>query len=155
MNASDIVKAKQNGILYNAYYDPTVFTSTTYTTYYPVSSLSTNSGTFVSSFTSSINTVFTYTCNSPYISYQLANDVASGAYVCGDKTPSVLSWKADQSIPTRPVYAFQTYSTLTANASTILSLNSYAVRPLICPDPQFIQGTSFTNSCDACNSLGA
>jgi hypothetical protein len=146
MNASDIIKAKQNGTLYKAYYTPTVLASTTYTNYYPVSSLSTNSGTFVSSFTSSISTVYTYTCNNPVISYNLVNDVNNGAYICGGKKPSVLTWKANQTTPTEPIYAFQTYSTSTSAASTILSLNNYAERPLICPDPIYTQGNKTNNS---------
>jgi hypothetical protein len=151
MNASDIVKLKQNGTLYKAYYRPTVYQSTVYSTIYPFSSI--NEGT--PSYTSCINTVYTYSCNPPFISYELANDVNEGSYVCGGKTVSKMEWKANTSVPTESVYAFSTYSTTTNNASTILSVNSYAVRPLICPDPVFNQGTNFANSCTVCNNFGA
>lgn len=156
MNASDIVKLKQNGALYKAYYRPTVYQSTVYSTIYPVSSLSTNiSGGYQSSFTSCINTAYTYSCNPPFISYQLANDVAEGSYVCGGKTVSKMEWKANTAMTTQTIYAFSTYSTTTAAASTILSVNSYAVRPLISPDPVFNQGTNFANTCTVCNNFGA
>jgi hypothetical protein len=151
MNASDIVKLKQNGALYKAYYRPTVFQSTVYSTIYPVSSSDGGSP----SYTSCINTAYTYSCNPPFISYQLANDVAEGSYVCGGKTTSKMEWKANTSVPTQTIYAFPNYSTTTAGASTILSVNSYAVRPLICPDPVFNQGTNFANSCTVCNNFGA
>jgi hypothetical protein len=152
MNASDIVKSKQNATLYKAYYNPTVFQSSIISTIYPISSFSTNVGTYVSSFTSCINTVYTYTCNNPIISYELANDINSGKYECGGKKVSELIWKANTNVPTTPVYAFQSYSTTTTGASTILSVNSYAVRPLICASPQFTQGTNFASKCEVCNN---
>lgn len=143
MNASDIIKSKQCGALYKAYYQPRVFTSTVTSTFYPVSSVS-----GVSSFTSCINTVYTYTCEQPVISYQLANDIQCGKYVCGGKVPSVLTWKANSTMGAIATFA-STNSTLSS------SVNLYAVRPLICPDPVFVQGTNFQNTCDVCNNFGA
>lgn len=151
MNASDIVKLKQNGALYKAYYHPTVFQSTVYSTLIPYSSI--DGGT--PSYTSCINTTYTYTCEPTFISYELAKDVAEGSYVCGGKTTSKMTWKANTSIPTQTIYAFSTYSTAIQDASTILSVNSYAVRPLISSDPVFNQGTNFANTCDVCNNFGA
>jgi hypothetical protein len=150
MNASDIVKSKQDAALYKAYYRPTVFQSTVYSTITPYSSVS---GT--PSFTSCINTANTYICNPTFISYELANDVNDGSYVCGGKTTSKMAWKANTSIPTPNVFAYLSYSTVAADASTILSVNNYAVRPLICPDPVFNQGTNFDNQCNVCNNFGA
>jgi hypothetical protein len=151
MNASDIVKSKQDAALYKAYYRPAVFQSTVYSTITPYSSVS--GGT--SSFTSCINTVYTYSCNPTFISYQLANDVYDGQYVCGGKRPSQMTWKANTNIPTENIYAYLSYSTTSGEASTILSVNNYAVRPLICPDPIFNQGTNFANKCEVCNNFGA
>jgi len=149
MNASDIVKAKQSGALYKAYYNPTVFQSSVVSTFYPVSSVSTGVGVYTSSFSQScINTIYTYSCQPTFISYQLANNVQDGQYVCGGKTPSFTNWIATSSMGTSPSYA-STNSTLSS------SVNRYAVRPLICPDPIFVQGTNFQNSCDVCNNFGA
>lgn len=149
MNASDIVKAKQCGALYKAYYNPTVFQSTVVSTFYPISSVSTGVGVYTSSFSAScINTYYTYSCEQPAISYQLANDVLCGKYVCGGKVPSYTNWIATSTMGTTPTYA-STNSTLSS------SVNRYAVRPLISPDPVYIQGTNFQNSCDVCNNFGA
>jgi hypothetical protein len=148
MNASDIVKARQCGALYKAYYNPTVFQSSVISTFYPVSSVSTGVGVYTSSFSAScINTVYTYTCEKPVISYQLANDVVCGKYVCGGKVPSVMTWKATSTMGTS--------ANLAANNSTLsTSVNQYAVRPEICPNPIFIQGTNFQSQCDVCNNFG-
>jgi hypothetical protein len=153
MFASDIVKAKQNGTLYKAYYNPTVYASTVYSTICPVSSITTGPDMYVSSVISSVNTIDTYVCNTPVISYQLANDINSGSYVCGNKKISELQWKANVNNPTENIYAFQTYSTITENASVILSVNNHAVRPLICTDNTIIQGTNFASKCEKCNGV--
>jgi hypothetical protein len=150
MNASDIVKSKQNGILYKVYYNPSVFQSTVYSTIYPFSSFNGNT-----SYTSCINTIYNYECNSPIGSYELANDINNGKYICGGKTPSVLAWKAISTLNTEKIYAFPSYSTTISNSLTINSLNSHAPRPLICIDPIVNQGTSFSNNCQTCNNFGA
>jgi hypothetical protein len=78
MNASDIVKRKNDGVLYSAYYSPTVFVSTSVTCY--ISTLS--SATSTISVTKNVNL---YECNGIYNSYELSNSVKQGAYVCGNK----------------------------------------------------------------------
>jgi hypothetical protein len=143
MFASDIIKAKQNGTLYKAYYNPIIYTSTTYSTICPVSSMFIEPDTYVSSIVSSVNTVYTYKCNKPVISYQLANNIKSGEYICGNKKVSELQWKANTNNATKNIYA--------ENESTILSVNSHAVRPLICAYNTIIQGTNFANRCEQCN----
>ena len=149
MNASDIVKAKQCRTIYKAYYNPTVFLSSVVSTLYPVSSVSTGVGVYTSSFSAScINTIYTYTCERPYISYQLAEDVECGKYICGGRVPSYTNWIANSTMGTTLSYA-ATNSTLSS------SVNRFAVRPEICPDPIFVQGTNFQNSCDVCNNFGA
>lgn len=103
MNASDITRAKNDITLYKAYYDPIIFPGITNTgvstfvrstiLYNPYSSVS-SSGTITSSFTSTVNTHYLYECNGPYISYQLANDVAQGQQICtGGSCDSYLVWK--------------------------------------------------------------
>lgn len=176
MNASDIIKAKQCATLYKAYYQPTVFytssntlvVSTFYTgtifpsstvtisTICPLSTVSTPSG-FVSSFTPCINTVNLYTCDKPVISYELANSIQCGKYVCGGKTPSVTTWKANPAMGAISTFATSTLTTSSIATSALAppSINLYAVRPLICPDPVFVQGTNFQSKCDVCNNDGA
>jgi hypothetical protein len=152
MNASDIIKAKQCGALYKAYYHPTIFSSNTSTwstvvsTVYPISSNTTSTPSTISC----INTVFNYICEKPVISYELANNIACGKYVCGGKAPSLMTWKASSTL-------MGAISTFASNEEVLAppSNNLHAVRPLICPDPVYIQGTNFQNNCDVCNNFGA
>ena len=160
MNASDIVKAKQCGALYKAYYQPTVFQSTVISTISLISTVSTGGGVFTSTASSCTNTIYTYTCNSPIISYELANDIECGKFVCGGKVPSVTTWRANRAMGINPAFG-STFGTSTLTNSTIntstlsSSANFFAVRPLICPDPIFVQGTNFQSQCDVCNNFGA
>ncbi len=127
MNASDIVKAKQNKTLYKAYYRPTVFQSSIFSTLNVVSSSSGPQGTY-SSFTSSYTTCLTqvnnYLCNPTFISYQFAKDVNDGSYECGLKSISKLQWKPTEEI--RYLYSTQ-YSISTL--STIV--NKFCSTPII------------------------
>ena len=97
MNASDIVKAKQNQTLYKAYYKPTVFNSSVNTNVYKVSSIfnyvSSSQEITTDSYASCITTVYNYVCNPHYITYEMVNQVNKGAFVCGGKTPSEMQWK--------------------------------------------------------------
>lgn len=97
MNASDIIKAKQNRTLYKAYYRPTIFNSTSFSTVYVGSTISQVSDSqFVIStanYTSCNTNVNTYVCNPTFISYQFANDIKNGSYECGLKKYSELQWK--------------------------------------------------------------
>lgn len=169
MNASDIIKAKQCATLYKAYYQPTVFftssnntlavstfytgtifTSTVFSTLYPISSIEGEDA----SFASCSNTVYTYTCEKPVISYELANNIQCGKYVCGGKVPSVTAWKADTAMGA--ITTFASDNGLPPDITILSSSNNlYAVRPLICPDPIFVQGTNFQSKCDVCNNFGA
>jgi hypothetical protein len=149
MNASDIVKAKQNQTLYKAYYQPTVFQSTIYSTINLVSS--NGSG---SEYTSCINTAYTYLCNPTFISYELANDVNKGSFICGGKTPSKLTWKNNISTllyTTSTVISSTVPSTFITGSTFVMG----GANPIICPDPIFVQGTNFQNTCDVCNNWGA
>jgi hypothetical protein len=139
MNASDIIKMKQDSYLYTAYYNPSVYQSTVVSTLIPFSTIS--SGT--ASYTSTIDTVYTYECLPTFVSYQLANNVNNGAYVCGDKVISILDW--NNTISSLQLY----YSTSgVGGISTITS--SFVLRapgPVICPLVQLYQGVQTISNC--------
>lgn len=176
MNASDIVEAKQNKTLFQAYYRPTIFPGTSDNqntlivssiNYYPVSSI--NGGTSSQTSCNTIN--YLYTCNQPFISYELANDVNSGKYLCGYPTCSSISiWNTEKTVPagvcscrisyltwknttSTTVYQYSTinYSSINITSTTILTGPS----PLICPDPEFYQGTNFASRCETCCNIGS
>ncbi len=169
MNASDIIKARQNRTLYQAYYKPTIFSSPIVSTinYCPVSSISSNSG-FVSSVVSCITTNYLYKCNSPIISYELANSINAGKYECGfpycstitewntgqqfvtgtcDCKISFLTWK-NTNPTTIYNYNSTSLSTFTVTSTSILTGPS----PVICPAPEFYQGTNYDSRCPNCDS---
>ena len=152
MNASDIVKAKQCTTLYKAYYQPTVFQSTVVSTVTLITSTTTPT-----TLTSCSNTIYTYVCNSPIISYELANDIECGKFTCGGRVPSVTTWKANRAMGAITTIATSTIGANSTITSSILpaSANLFAVRPLVCPDPVFVQGTNFQSQCDVCNNFGA
>jgi hypothetical protein len=160
MNASDIVKAKQCGALYKAYYNPTILQgsngafSTIISTVSVISTTNTG-GNITSSTSSCINTVYPYTCNQPLISYELGANIECGKYVCGGKVPSVTVWKANRSMGAIRTFGTSTLTTSLNTSTLSSSANLFAVRPLICPDPVFVQGTSFQSQCDVCNNFGA
>jgi hypothetical protein len=159
MNASDIVKAKQNQTLYKAYNNPTVFQSSTYSTLTSVSSfvnvISSGIPLMSTSYTSCINTVYTYVCNPTFISYELAKSVKDGVYECGGKIPSELQWKNTNSTI---IYSYSTLST--SPTSTLIStfrITSTTVltgpSPVICPLIEMNQGTNFDSRCNVCNNI--
>lgn len=169
MNASDVIKAKQCGALYTAYYNANrtilkgsngVF-STVISTITPISSFI-SSGVTRSTVSSCTTTIYPYVCNEPLISYELGYDIDCGKYVCGGKVPSVTIWKANRAMGAITTYGTSTISTLTQGGTSSIqtttlssSANLFAVRPLICPDPVFVQGTNFQSQCDVCNNFGA
>ena len=164
MNASDIIKAKQNKTLYQAYYRPGIFSSPIVSTinYCPISSISTASG-FVSSVVSCTTTNYLYKCNQPVISYELANAINTGKYECGPPyCSSITEWNTGQQFATGTCdckISFQTWKN--SNPTTIYnytstSLSTFTVTstsiltgpgPSICPNPVFYQGTNYDNSC--------
>lgn len=160
MNASDIIKAKQNQTLYKSYYQPTVFQSTIYSTLTIGSSILNKTGPSISSinYYSCNNIVNTYVCNPTFISYQFANDVKQGEYSCGGKVPSQLQWK---NVNSTLVYAYSTViSSFSTPSNPIIStfrLSSTIVmtgpQPIICPLIDFYQGTNFDNRCNICNNF--
>lgn len=162
MNASDIVKAKQSQTLFKAYNNPTVFQSSTYSTLNTVSSILNyvSSGIVFgsTSYTSCINTVYNYVCNPTFVSYEMANAIKNGAYVCDGKVPSQLQWKNTNSTLQ---YTYSTIYSTFSTTSTILpstirvtsTLVSTGPEPVICPLINFYQGTNFASRCDVCNNF--
>jgi hypothetical protein len=147
MNASDIVKLKQNGTLYKAYYNPTVFQSSVISTLIPFSATEGQD----TIYTSCIQTKYNYVCNPTYITYELVNDVNNGKYVCGGKTPSELKW--ENNIPTTLYNYF--YSSGSTTVSTTSTTILTGPGPFVQPMTIFNQGTNFANKCDICNNFGA
>ncbi len=160
MNASDIIKSKQNRTLYQAYYRPTIFPSGTTSTisYYPISTISTGSG-YISSITSTVTTQYNYICQTPNISYEIANSINSGKYECGFPYCSTLSiWNTNEIIPVGVcdcnisvlnwTYSNPTtiYNISTATYSSIVvqsTIVQTGQAPVICPLANFYQGTNF------------
>ncbi len=180
MNASDIIKAKQNRALFQAYYRPTIFPGTTSSgdtpfivstiNYCPYSSIS-SGGSILSSFTSSVTTSYLYTCNSPMPSYELANSINSGKYLCGFPTCSSISiWSNNTTVPSgtcgckisnlqwkntsQGVFYNYNYSTGSTTVSVTSTTVATGPTPLICPQVEFNQGTNFDSKCDVCNTNG-
>jgi hypothetical protein len=163
MNASDIIKNRQNRVLYQAYTRPTIFSTliTSTINYCPVSTIS-SGGSYISSFTSTINIQYGYTCEKPAISYELLNDINDGKYLCGYPYCSSISiWNTGQTIPVgdcdckisfltwkntnlTPIYNYNStlYSSVTVTSTNILT----GPTPFICSN-DFYQGTNFNNRC--------
>ena len=121
MNASDIVKAKQNRTLYNAYYPiSTINNSTIYSTIYYTSSLTSN-GLYQSSITSSLTTLYTYNPSKtsiptiPFRSYEISNNINQGEYLCGNKSISFTTWKNTTSTL---VYFYSTVNSTISNLTS-------------------------------------
>lgn len=162
MNASDIVKKKQNTVLYKAYYQPTVFQSTTFSTLNTVSSIiqTVIDGVPITdtSYTSCTQTVYQTLCEPTFISYASRYSIESGAMGCTGRDKKQLKWKANQ--PTT-IYSYSTiYSSLNGPStlgpssirifSTVVNM---APTPLICPLSQVQQGTSFASQCPSCSHI--
>jgi len=142
MNASDIVKNKQNKVLYQAYYHPTVFQSTVVSTL----SLISSSTSGPNSYRSTVITAYNYVCQPTSISYELLNEVKNGKEACTGTCASQLTWS---NLTSTTQYMYSTnYSTL----STPLNINvtSTSVQgskgPVICPLINFYQGTNADSS---------
>jgi hypothetical protein len=162
MNASDIVKQKQNKVLYKAYYRPTVFQSTVFSTVNTVSSIINYVSSGVpltsTSYTSCLNTVYNYMCEPTFQSYETRQAVGAGANDCMGKNPSKMQWKKTSLIP---IYAYSTLYSSLVTPSTIApstvrvssTLIPAGPMPFICPITQLQQGTSFAMSCPSCSHV--
>jgi hypothetical protein len=162
MNASDIVKKKQNTVLYKAYYQPTVFQSTTFSTINTVSSIirTVSSGVPITStsYASCTQTVYQTLCEPTFTSYASRYSIETGAAGCMGRGPKELKWKANQSTT---IYSYSTIysslvtpSTLAPSSIRIFStIINTAPTPLICPLSQIQQGTSFASQCPSCSHV--
>jgi hypothetical protein len=169
MNASDIIKNKQAQTLYKAYYKPTVFKSSIFSTINTVSSIFNyadgGAGDSISTrYTSCVYTVYDYMCQPTFMSYETASQINDGAYVCGKKSVSNLQWKNNNSTV---IYAYSSiYSTFaTPSISTISTIRIESTNVMLGPSPvitpliTFYQGTSYNSckcnmaNCDGCNCI--
>lgn len=142
MNASDIVKNRQNKVLYNAYYQPTVFQSTVVTTLIPISSYTSGSN----SYGSTVNTIYTYVCQPTRLSYELLNEVKNGKDVCTGTCASQVTWT---NLTSTTKYMYSTiYSTLSTPSTIIVTstIVQGSTGPVICPLINFYQGTNADSS---------
>lgn len=162
MNASDIVKKKRDITLYKAYYQPTVFQSTTFSTVNTVSSIirTVSSGVPIlsTSYTSCTQTVYQTVCEPTFTSYASRYAVESGTAGCTGKVPKESKWKANR--PT-VIYSYSTIYSSLNNPSTLVpstvrafsTIVNTAPGPLICPLVQLQQGTSFSSQCPSCSHV--
>ena len=163
MNASDIVNAKQNKIVYNAYYQTRISFSTSTSTIRPYSSIIngvSNGQIFTStSYISCNNTVYNTICTPTFTGYDTLNQIKTGAYECGTMSRNSMQLAG---VPT-PMYAFSTvYSTL--NGGTIPQPYSFIIAsttvsvptgPLISPLVSFYQGCAQCNTAPGCRNCQA
>lgn len=120
MNASDVVKNKQNKVLYQAYYRPTVFQSTLGSTLYAISSISGGS----TQYGSTVKTVYNSVCKPTFMTYEMQKEVEQGRVLCDPNCPpSVEQWKATNAT-TYKAYrpAYSTLSTVSTVAMTSASI---------------------------------
>ena len=142
MNASDIVKNRQNKVLYKAYYQPTVFQSTVVSTLSPISSYT--GGT--TSYRSTVNTVYNYSCQPTFLSYELLNEVKNGKEECTGTCASQVTWT---NLTSTTQYMYSTiYSTLSTPCTIIVTSTNVqgSKGPVICPLINFYQGTNADSS---------
>lgn len=154
MNASDIVKAKQNKVLYNSLYNPTVYQSTVFSTLRLYSSINLGNS-IASSYISCINTTYNYSCNPAFTTYETRNDVKEGAVACGAVSLSNLQFTSSDGM----IYAYSTiYSTfgnVSLPSSFIITstIAPIASSPMICSINSY-QGCAvcINQSCSKCLS---
>lgn len=137
MNASDIVKNKQQIVRSCAY----ALSSTITSTINPISSIAGGS----TSYASTLRTCYSNACQ-PYCSYELRSDVQQGFVDRGIILSSLTEWKPDTPAT---LYAYRPlYSTLSTVSS--ISVTSTLVQtgptPRVCDIP-FHQGTYRDHAC--------
>lgn len=174
MNASDIVKAKQNRTLFQAYYHPTITPFTTTTTIVVSTFISSIASlTMQSNVCSTV--IYNNLCMPSFISYQLANDVNQGKYLCNTYTLaqqvgidtllttstaqtqckiSNLQWQTTLSTVTTAYNIDSGITYSTSSATSLQSPVSTFILPVICPLVDFYQGTNFASKCSVCPQNG-
>ena len=159
MNASDIIKAKQNKVLYNAYYTPMISSSTIYSTLSVYSTTLNGSLQPVISYTSCTTTAYNTRmgCTPNVTSYETLNQIKGGAYDCGALTVSQMQIGG---IPNTAIYAYSTIiSTMTTqglNVPSSFMVTSTTVTapptPLITPFVIYRQGCAVCDSRNFCQN---
>jgi hypothetical protein len=155
MNASDIVKAKQNKIMYSAYYKPLISSSTIYTT----SSIYSTSNS-ITSYLSCTNTTYNVRCTPAVTSYETLNQIKDGSYQCAGVQQSQLQFTG---IPNTAIYGYSTiystfstnnYSTFIAPSTTLITTTTATIPtgPLISPFIRFNQGCAQCNTGNSCHN---
>lgn len=142
MNASDIVKNRQNKVLYNAYYRPTVFQSTVVSTLSPIIFYTGGS----TSYRSTVITAYNYLCQPTFLSYELLNEVKDGKEVCEGTCATQLTWS---NLTSTTQYMYSTnYTTLSTpiNINVTSTIVQGSTGPVICPLINFYQGTNADSS---------
>ena len=147
MNASDIVKAKQNKVLYSAYYRPTFLTSTNTST---ITRIVTPYSSILST-ASSVRTCSSITYNNllrpTYTSYETLNQIRDGAGECGGVPTTSLQFTG---VPTQ-IYAFNTiYSSFNNNQLYLPS--SFGVTSTVASEPTGPLITPFISFHQGCNT---
>ena len=174
MNASDIVKAKQNRTLFQAYYHPAITPSTTTTTIVVSTLISLDVDLIMQSNVCS-TVIYNNLCMPSFISYQLANDVNQGKYLCNTYTLaqqvgidtllttstaqtqckiSNLQWQTTLSTVTTAYNTVGGITYSTSSATPLQSPVSTFILPVICPLVDFYQGTNFASKCSVCPQNG-
>ncbi len=176
MNASDIVKAKQNRTLFQAYYHPVATSSTISTTIYTSTIVSSSVG-FPTQTNVCSTILYNNLCMPSFISYQMANDINDGRYLCNTYTLaqqvggnaintastvtsqckiSDLQWKNVNSTLTytyAPLYGSPPQSTISTFRTVPYYIQTGPL-PVICPLVEFYQGTNFASKCSVCPQNG-
>jgi hypothetical protein len=139
MNASDIVKAKQNKATALSYQQTFTLNSTVQSTIYQVSSIA--GGT--TRYGSTLNTVYDKTCMPTFTTYETRNKVNESP--CTACNQSSMEWKNTNSTL---MYAYQSiYGTLSTTSTVLRTSTSVntAPHPDICDRVSYRQGTHFGN----------
>jgi len=155
MNASDIVKAKQNKVLYKAYYTPLISSSTIYTTRNVYSTNGTNS-----SFISCINTTYNVPCTPTVTSYETLNQLIDGSYECAGVKRSQLQFTGIQNTTIygySTIYssfstAYQSYIVVPSSIRITSTVGTIPTGPLITPFITFNQGCNQCNAGNTCQN---
>ena len=139
MNASDIVKNKQNKATALSYQQSFTLTSTVQSTIYQVSSIAGGS----TRYGSTLNTVYDKTCMPTFTTYETRNKVNESS--CTACSSSSMDWKATNSTL---MYVYQSvYGNLstTSTVNTTSTIVQTAPQPVICDRVSYRQGTHFGN----------
>ena len=139
MNASDIVKIKQNKAVALSYQQSFTLRSTVQSTIYQVSSIAGGS----TRYGSTLNTVYNTACTPTFTTYEMRNEVQQSP--CTSCDASSMEWNRTNSTI---MYAYRSvYSTLSTTSTVLTTSTSVqtAPQPVVCNSISYRQGTNFGN----------